>query len=44
MGWQTEMNGVDCGIFVMRHMETYIGNLCGWKVGLGIEKVNLMYI
>lgn len=40
MGWQTEMNSVDCGIFVMRHMETYMGNLCAWKVGLRVEKDN----
>ncbi|KAL8229725.1 hypothetical protein R6Q57_014625, partial [Mikania cordata] len=24
MSWQTEMNFVDCGIFAMRHMETYM--------------------
>ena len=23
--WKTDFNGVDCGIFVMRHMEMYIG-------------------
>lgn len=43
MGWQTEMNSIDCKIFVMRHMETYMGNLCAWKVGLRIEKVHLNY-
>lgn len=26
MNWQTKENSVDCGIFVMRHMETYSGN------------------
>ncbi|KAK1358879.1 hypothetical protein POM88_043353 [Heracleum sosnowskyi] len=40
MGWQTEMNSVDCGIFVMRHMETYMGSLWAWKVGLCVEKDN----
>lgn len=44
MGWQTTLNSVDCGIFVMRHMETYMGNLCAGKVGLRIEKVHLTYL
>ena len=26
MSWQTKNNYVDCGIFAMRHMETYSGN------------------
>ncbi|PWA52673.1 hypothetical protein CTI12_AA451070 [Artemisia annua] len=26
MPWQTNNNYVDCGIFAMRHMETYLGN------------------
>lgn len=26
MGWKTVNNGVDCGVFVMRHMETFPGN------------------
>lgn len=25
MHWRTTFNGSDCGIFVMRHMETYVG-------------------
>ncbi|MFS7945134.1 putative Ulp1 protease family catalytic domain, papain-like cysteine peptidase superfamily [Helianthus anomalus] len=25
--WQTIYNGIDCGIFMMRHMETYNGKL-----------------
>ncbi|KAK1365733.1 hypothetical protein POM88_041294 [Heracleum sosnowskyi] len=36
----TEENAVDCGAFVMRHMETYVGNLYKWKVGLRLEKDN----
>lgn len=40
MGWQTVENTVDCGIFTMRHMETYMGNLFRWKVGLRDEKVS----
>lgn len=39
MGWQTLTNGVDCGVFAMRHMETYMGNLFTWKVRLRPEKV-----
>ncbi|PWA99403.1 Peptidase C48, SUMO/Sentrin/Ubl1 [Artemisia annua] len=26
MPWQTKNNYIDCGIFAMRHMETYLGN------------------
>ncbi|PWA63495.1 hypothetical protein CTI12_AA353530 [Artemisia annua] len=26
MSWQTNNNYVDCGIFAMRYMETYLGN------------------
>ena len=25
MKWQTKENGTDCGVFAMRHMETYFG-------------------
>ena len=25
MRWQTKENGIDCGVFAMRHMETYFG-------------------
>ncbi|GKF31562.1 ulp1 protease family, C-terminal catalytic domain-containing protein, partial [Tanacetum coccineum] len=25
LDWKTTKNGVDCGVFVMRHMESYIG-------------------
>ncbi|KAL8247695.1 hypothetical protein R6Q59_008911 [Mikania micrantha] len=32
MPWQTEKNFVDCGIFAMRHMETYMGKeIKEWK-------------
>ncbi|KAK1396434.1 hypothetical protein POM88_006297 [Heracleum sosnowskyi] len=40
MAWQTLTNSVDCGVFVMRHMETYMGKLYKWKVGLRPEKDN----
>ncbi|KAL8225908.1 hypothetical protein R6Q57_018465 [Mikania cordata] len=23
--WKTTKNGIDCGVFCMRHMETYMG-------------------
>ncbi|KAL8222882.1 hypothetical protein R6Q57_020281 [Mikania cordata] len=23
--WKTTQNGIDCGVFCMRHMETYMG-------------------
>ncbi|GJX27381.1 retrovirus-related pol polyprotein from transposon TNT 1-94 [Tanacetum coccineum] len=36
--WQTDKRVKDCGIFVMRHMETYMGNELGkWKCGLDAE-------
>ncbi|KAL3651827.1 hypothetical protein CASFOL_004829 [Castilleja foliolosa] len=35
MTWRDEKNEVDCGVYVMRHMETYMGgSLRGWKCGL----------
>ncbi|KAK1359313.1 hypothetical protein POM88_043787 [Heracleum sosnowskyi] len=40
MEWQTKENGVDCGIFVMRHMETYMGGRGNpWTGRLPSEKV-----
>ncbi|KAJ0715350.1 hypothetical protein HanPI659440_Chr13g0500101 [Helianthus annuus] len=36
--WQTLYNGVDCGIFVMRHMETFKGtSVREWDCGLSPE-------
>ncbi|KAL3649826.1 hypothetical protein CASFOL_006229 [Castilleja foliolosa] len=35
MTWRDDKNEVDCGVYVMRHMETYMGgSLRGWKCGL----------
>ncbi|KAK1431991.1 hypothetical protein QVD17_08837 [Tagetes erecta] len=35
LGWSTKSNVVDCGVFLMRHMETYMGSkLKKWKCGL----------
>ncbi|KAL3630673.1 hypothetical protein CASFOL_023657 [Castilleja foliolosa] len=35
MTWRDDKNKVDCGVYVMRHMETYMGgSLRGWKSGL----------
>ena len=25
LSWQTKQNSVDCGVFIMRHMENYMG-------------------
>ncbi|KAF5803018.1 hypothetical protein HanXRQr2_Chr06g0266401 [Helianthus annuus] len=33
MEWRTENNGVDCGVFTMRHMETYKGEKTPWVTG-----------
>nr|KAJ0224663.1 hypothetical protein LSAT_V11C100013050 [Lactuca sativa] len=38
MAWMTKMNYIDCGVFVLRHMETYKGeDLDKWNVGLEPE-------
>ncbi|MFS8017410.1 hypothetical protein Hanom_Chr15g01380041 [Helianthus anomalus] len=39
MEWRTTSNMVDCGIFAMRHMETYMGQIVGWTYGLEKEDV-----
>lgn len=40
MNWQTKDNGLDCGIFLMRHMETYMGGgVSNWTAGLHKESV-----
>ena len=50
MAWQTNANSVDCGIFVMRHMESFMGQPWnGWRTGLDIEsvrnkKIQIMYM
>lgn len=36
MPWRDETNKIDCGIYTMRHMETYMGQKAkDWKIGLG---------
>ncbi|MFS7928468.1 hypothetical protein Hanom_Chr04g00321111 [Helianthus anomalus] len=37
MDWRTLENGVDCGVFTMRHMETYKGKT-PWNPGFENEK------
>ncbi|KAJ9555352.1 hypothetical protein OSB04_009966 [Centaurea solstitialis] len=38
MKWRTKENYIDCGVFLMRHMETYMGGgLRGWFTGLTTE-------
>lgn len=40
MTWKTRGNSNDCGIFLMRHMETYKGGpLAQWKCGFKMESV-----
>ncbi|MFS7948453.1 hypothetical protein Hanom_Chr06g00560191 [Helianthus anomalus] len=34
MDRRTKSNGIDCGIFSMRHMEAYMGQFTGWECGL----------
>nr|KAJ0217622.1 hypothetical protein LSAT_V11C300103630 [Lactuca sativa] len=38
MSWRTVYKKVDCGVFAMRHMESYFGEKCfKWKCGLPKE-------
>lgn len=38
--WETINNSTDCGVFTMRHMETFIGdNIKAFKVGFKPESV-----
>uniref|UniRef100_A0A169WNP9 Ubiquitin-like protease family profile domain-containing protein n=1 Tax=Daucus carota subsp. sativus TaxID=79200 RepID=A0A169WNP9_DAUCS len=37
MKWRTEHNHIDCGLFVMRHMEHYQGVSKNWDCGLAVE-------
>ncbi|XP_071695838.1 uncharacterized protein [Rutidosis leptorrhynchoides] len=38
MPWRTAKNGVDCGVFLMRHMETFPGSgMAGWDAGFAKE-------
>ncbi|KAJ9537760.1 hypothetical protein OSB04_030493 [Centaurea solstitialis] len=37
MDWQTRSNFQDYGLFTMRHMECYMGNTRGWRIGIGSE-------
>ncbi|KAF5763601.1 hypothetical protein HanXRQr2_Chr15g0682221 [Helianthus annuus] len=38
MPWWTLHNVTDCGVFVMRHMESYFGDAgANWKCGLSAE-------
>lgn len=42
MSWRTENNSCDCGVFCMRHMETYFGEeVFEWQCGLDDEGVIL---
>lgn len=38
MPWRTTSNRTDCGIFTIRHMETYMGeDEKAWRCGFGLE-------
>lgn len=39
MNWQTLDNVIDRGVFVMRHLESYMGNKAAWSCGLRSELV-----
>ncbi|GER41648.1 E3 ubiquitin-protein ligase [Striga asiatica] len=39
--WALDNNEIDCGVYVMRHMETYMGDsVKNWKVGLRKNSAN----
>ncbi|MFS7971510.1 putative Ulp1 protease family catalytic domain, papain-like cysteine peptidase superfamily [Helianthus anomalus] len=41
MTWQTKKNSIDCGVFVMRHMEAYKeSGVKNWECGFKTEKSN----
>ncbi|KAL1541069.1 hypothetical protein AAHA92_25333 [Salvia divinorum] len=41
MNWRTKDNVEDCGVFLMRHMESYMGQrLQDWKCGLSVRSKN----
>ena len=42
MPWQTTDNYTDCGIFLMRHMETFKGDIKNWNTDLTEEGVRLV--
>lgn len=45
MSWQTNDNSTDCAIFVMRHMESYMGQpWTRWETGLDKESVSNEYV
>nr|GEV27128.1 hypothetical protein [Tanacetum cinerariifolium] len=37
MSWRTTRNSIDCGVFTMLHMESYMGAEGEWKCGLAKE-------
>ncbi|KAI3802193.1 hypothetical protein L1987_30323 [Smallanthus sonchifolius] len=42
MPWRTTVNNKDCGIFMMRHMEIYMGEEeKAWQCGFGVELENV---
>nr|GMD20715.1 uncharacterized protein LOC109158994 [Ipomoea batatas] len=44
MSWKESENYIDCGLFVMRHMETYKGTLKKWNPGFKKEsKIKCKY-
>ncbi|KAL3617425.1 hypothetical protein CASFOL_037746 [Castilleja foliolosa] len=43
MPWRDDTNKFDCGVFVMRHMETYMGETVrSWKCGLANDKPKML--
>nr|GMD17514.1 uncharacterized protein LOC109153584 [Ipomoea batatas] len=43
MNWRTADNKTDCGLYCMRHMETYMGNP-QWKCSFTPKKTNDLYL
>lgn len=45
MDWRTKNNAIDCGLFTMRHMETFMGEQAAdWKCGFGREEYGEQHV
>ena len=40
--WRIAVNFTDCGIFCMRHMESYFGEGEKWQSGLNVNNVSII--
>lgn len=38
--WRSNKSNIDCGIYVMRHMQTYMGLVSDYHCGLDLDNVS----